>query len=183
MPELLAPITAALGIALSVPHAATTTARGLLAPPGTCAGQERVLAPADAQVAATRCLLNWARGSAGLTRLRHVGRLDRSALLRASAIRRCGDFSHTPCGQSFIRPFVAVGYFQGRAAVGENLAWGEGELGSPRATVADWLGSPLHRQILLTREWRDLGISLVRAPRLFGRAHVTVWVAQFGRRN
>ena len=113
---MLAPITAALGIALSVPHTGTTTAQGLLAPPGTCAGQERVLAPADVQVAATRCMLNWARGHAGLTRLRHVGRLDRSALMRAIAIRRCGDFSHTPCGQSFIRPFVAVGYFRGQVA-------------------------------------------------------------------
>jgi uncharacterized protein YkwD len=183
MPQLLAPITAALGIALSVPHTATTTARGLLAPPGTCAGQESVLAPAGVQVAATRCLLNWARGRAGLIRLRDVGRLDRSALLRATAIRRCGDFSHTPCGQSFIRPFVAVGYFQGQVAVGENLAWGEGGLGSPRSTVAGWLSSPPHRQILLTREWRDLGVSFVRAPRLFGRARVTVWVAQFGRRS
>lgn len=183
MAALLAPITAALGIALSVPHTGTTTARGLLAPPGTCAGQERVLAPADLQVAATRCMLNWARAHAGLSRLRDAGRLDRSALLRATAIRRCGDFSHTPCGQSFVHPFVAVGYFRGQVAVGENLAWGEAGLGSPRATVADWLRSPPHRQILLTPDWHDLGISFVRAPRLFGRAHVTVWVAQFGRRS
>jgi uncharacterized protein YkwD len=183
MPQLLAPITAALGIALSVPHTGTTTARGLLAPPGTCAGQERVLASPGVQAAATRCLLNWARGRAGLVRLRDAGRLDRSALMRASAIRRCGDFSHTPCGQSFIHPFVAVGYFSGQAAVGENLAWGQGGLGSPRSTVADWLHSPAHRQILLTGEWRDLGISLVRAQRLFGRSNVTVWVAQFGRRG
>jgi uncharacterized protein YkwD len=183
MPQLLAPITAALGLVLSVPHNATTTAQGLLAPPGACAGQELVLAPTGAQLAATRCLLNWARGRAGLPRLRDVGRLDRSAYLRASAIRRCADFSHTPCGQSFVRPFVAVGYFQGQVAVGENLAWGQGGLGSPRATVAEWLRSPAHRQILLTSQWRDLGVSLVRAPHLFGRSHVTVWVAQFGRRG
>ena len=183
MPQLLAPITAALGIALAVPHAGTTTAGGLLAPPGTCRGQQRVLAPASVQIAATRCLLNWARGRAGLAQLRDVGRLDRSALLRASAIRRCDDFSHTPCGQSFIRPFVAVGYFQGQVAIGENLGWGEGGLGSPRAAVSEWLHSPGHREILLTPQWRDLGVSLVRAPRLFGYPHVTVWVAQFGRRG
>jgi hypothetical protein len=183
MPQLLAPITAVLGIALSVPHATTTTAGGLLAPRGVCAGQERVVAPPGVQVAATRCLLDWARTRAGLSRLRDVGRLDRSALLRATAIRRCGDFSHTPCGQSFLRPFVAVGYLRGRAAVGENLAWGQGRLGSPRATIAEWLRSPEHRRILLTGEWRDLGVSLVRAPRLFGLPHVTVWVAQFGRHS
>jgi uncharacterized protein YkwD len=183
MPQLLAPITAAIGLVLSVPHTGTTTARGLLAPAGACAGEARVLAPPDVQASATRCLLNWARARAGLARLRDLGRLDRSAYLRASRIRRCGDFSHTPCGQSFIRPFVAVGYFRGRAAVGENLAWGQGGLGSPRATVAEWLRSPGHRQILLTGEWRDLGVSLVRSPHLFGRPHVTVWVAQFGRRG
>src|SRR5690348_16946272 len=103
MPQLLAPITAAIGLVLSVPHTATTTAQGLLAPPGTCAGQERVLASPAVQVSATRCLLNWARSRAGLARLRDAGSLDRSAFIRATAIRRCGDFSHTPCGQSFIR--------------------------------------------------------------------------------
>jgi uncharacterized protein YkwD len=183
MPQLLAPITAAVGLILAAPHNAATTARGLLAPTQACAGQAQVGAPAGVQVAATRCLLNWARSRAGLVALRDAGRLDRSALLRASAIRRCGDFSHTPCGQSFIRPFVAVGYFSGHAAVGENLAWGQGSLGSPRATVAEWLRSPAHRQILLTGDWRDLGVSLVRAPRLFGRPNVAVWVAQFGRRR
>jgi uncharacterized protein YkwD len=181
MPPLLAPITAAMGLALAAPHNVATTAGSLLAPPGTCAGQEQALARSSLQVSATRCLLNWARGRAGLVRLRDAGRLDRSAYMRASAIRRCGDFSHTPCGQSFIRPFVAVGYFSGQVEVGENLAWGQGSLGAPRATVAEWLRSPAHRQILLTGGWRDLGISLVRSPRLFGRPHVTVWVAQFGR--
>ena len=183
MPQLLAPITAAVGLVLAAPHNVSSTAGSLLAPPGTCAGQERSAAAPPVQISATRCLLNWARSRAGLSRLRDAGRLDRSAYMRASTIRRCGDFSHTPCGQSFIRPFVAVGYFSGRAAVGENLAWGQGALGSPRSTVADWLRSPAHREILLTGDWRDLGVSLVRSPHLFGRPNVTVWVAQFGRRS
>jgi uncharacterized protein YkwD len=183
MPQLLAPIMAAVGLSLAAPHDVTTTAVGLLPAGGACPGQDQVGASPSVQESATRCLLNRVRARAGLARLRNVGRLDRSALLRAEAIRRCGDFSHTPCGQTFLRPFQAVGYFQGRVAVGENLAWGQGMLGSPRATVADWLRSPAHRSILLTSGWRDLGVSLVRAPRLFGRPHVTVWVAQFGRRG
>jgi uncharacterized protein YkwD len=47
--------------------------------------------------------------------------------------------------------------------------------------MATWLASAPHRQNLYTAKWRDLGIARVRGT-MFGRANVTVWVAQFGRR-
>jgi uncharacterized protein YkwD len=102
--------------------------------------------------------------------------------MRADHIRRCQDFSHTPCGEPFIAVFEVVGYFTGTAAVGENLAWGQGRLGTARSAMAGWLASPEHRQILFAGSWQDLGVARVGATSLFGRPNVTVWVAQFGHR-
>jgi uncharacterized protein YkwD len=127
-----------------------------------------------------RCLVNWARRHGGQPTLRRSPELERSAALRAAEIRRCQDFSHTPCGEPFIAVFQLVGY--PLAAVGENLAWGQARLGTARSAMASWLASPEHRQILFGANWRDLGLARVRAGSLFGRANVTVWVAQFGQR-
>jgi uncharacterized protein YkwD len=140
-------------------------------------------ATAEAQVKTMRCLVNWARRRHGLRPLRRSVLLERSAALRADEIRRCGDFSHTPCGDSFASVFARVGYFRGRVWVGENLAWATVGAASPRATIAGWLASPEHRHNLLTRGWRDGGVALLQADALFGQPRVVVWVSQFGRRS
>jgi uncharacterized protein YkwD len=129
-----------------------------------------------------RCLVNWARRHSGLPALQPSSELDRSAGMRAGEIRRCQDFSHTPCGEPFIAVFQVVGYFTGTASVGENLAWGQGRLGTARSAMSSWLASPEHRAILFGSSWRDLGLARTHAASLFGRSNVTVWVAQFGHR-
>jgi hypothetical protein len=167
---------------LASTHGAKADSTGLIAPAGTCAGADDAAAPASVQIRAMRCLIGWARSHAGLRMLRDSRLLDRSSLLRAASIRRCQNFSHTACGESFVSVFARVRYFRGRATVGENLAWGSGPGGSARATLAAWLASAPHRENLLTRGWRDEGLNLVRAASLFGAPQVTVWVLQFGRR-
>jgi uncharacterized protein YkwD len=166
--------------ALVVPAAADASGTDL-APSGACPGQEDPAAVPAVKAAAMQCLVNWARRHRGLSVLRDSHLLDRSSRLRAAAIRRCGDFSHTPCGQSFMDVFASVGYPRA-AAVGENLFWGGGPLGSARNAFQGWLGSPAHRHVLFMRGWRGLGIGLARANQLFGAAQVSVWVTQFGSR-
>jgi uncharacterized protein YkwD len=168
----------AVAAALAGPAAAGTGPD--LAPTRVC--PDTATTP-DAQLRTMRCLVNWARRRHGLRRLRKSALLDRSAALRADEIRRCGEFSHTPCGDSFASVFARVGYFRGRAWVGENLAWATSGAASPRATVAGWLASPEHRHNLLTRQWRDGGIALLQADGLFGQPRVVVWVSQFARRS
>src|SRR6266516_4790444 len=58
-----------------------------------------------------RSLVNATRVHYGLRPLSRVERLDRSALLKAEEIRSCKNFSHTPCGSSFVRTFQQTGYF------------------------------------------------------------------------
>jgi uncharacterized protein YkwD len=154
----------------------------VLAPRSACPGQAALQTPPAVQIRALRCLVNWARRHAGQPTLRRSPELDRSAAMRANDIRRCQDFSHTPCGEAFITVFQQAGYLTAAGTVGENLAWGQGRLGSARTAMAGWLASPEHRQILFGSSWRDVGLARVRARSLFGRPNVTVWVAQFGRR-
>ena len=154
-----------------------------LAPATVCPGQTAAWAPAAVEQGAMRCLVNWARRRRGLAPVRPSPLLDRSSALRAEAIRSCGYFSHSPCGSPFSSVFAQVGYWRGRVAVGENLAWADLPTSSPRATVAGWLASPPHRHILFTPSWREGGIALLQADGLFGRPRVAVWVSQFGRRS
>jgi uncharacterized protein YkwD len=131
-------------------------------------------------VRAMKMLVNATRAQHGLRPLRFVGILDRSSLLKAEAIRRCGSFSHTPCGAPFRRTFQQVGY--GSRSIGENLAWGTGGSAGPQAILSSWLASPKHRAMLLSARWREAGVAAVEAPSLAGHAHVRLWVLQFGRR-
>ena len=132
-------------------------------------------------VRAMKALINATRAQQGLRPFRFARLLDRSASLKAEAIRRCAAFSHTPCGAPFRRTFEQAGY-SARAAIGENLGWGTGDLGTSSAIVGAWLGSRAHRANLLARRWREAGVALVTAPSLFGATNVRIWVVQFGRR-
>jgi uncharacterized protein YkwD len=126
------------------------------------------------------CGVNVVRRSFGLSVLHESARLDRSSLLKANAVRRCG-FSHTPCGMAFTQTFTRAGYLPARS-VAENLAWGQRALGSPLRTLGAWLASPDHRANLLAPRWQDLGVAYQRGS-MFGRRGVSLWVLQFGRRR
>lgn len=70
-------------------------------------------------------------------------------------------------------------------AVGENLAWGSPGLGPTRA-LRLWLRSPLHRENLFTRGWREIGIGAVHvdsAPGIFGGMPATIVTVDFGVRR
>jgi uncharacterized protein YkwD len=156
----------------------------LLAPASATAGQSaRVMACGGGELAIMLCLVNDVRVARGLPRVGVSPALARSSRLRAGAIVRCRHFSHTPCGQSFGSVFRTVGYTRQRFAVGENLSWGSGYLGSPQHALAGWLTSPPHRSVLLSPRWREVGIAVVATSGLFAPGPNRVWVTQFGRRG
>jgi uncharacterized protein YkwD len=180
---VLAAMAVAVALSGSQPSAAANGSSNVLAPLSACPGQTSTSAAAAAQLRAMRCLINWARAHRGEGAVRRNAELDRSAAMRAADIRRCNDFSHTPCGRPFLAVFKASHYLTGVGSVGENIAWGQGVLGSARSTLSAWLGSPEHRRILFTARWRDLGLARLKAARLDGYSNVTIWVAQFGFRS
>src|SRR5437763_11495173 len=149
----------AIVLGLAAPAAAvpqTTDPSALQAVASSCAG---ATTPAGG-MPAMFCGINVVRRAYGLRALRSNGTLNRSSLLKADAIRRCG-FTHTPCGMRFTRTFQSAGYLPARA-FGENLAWGQAGLGSPVNTLSMWLNSPGHRENLLSRSWRDVGIATLQ---------------------
>jgi uncharacterized protein YkwD len=178
---VLAHLTAIV-VGLVTPSAALpqgSDSSALTAVASSCAGATTAAGDTHSRLEAMYCGINLVRRSYGLTAVRGNRPLNRSTVLKANAVRRCG-FSHTPCGMSFSWTFRRAGYLPARA-YGENLAWGQGELGSPLHTLGAWLRSPPHRANLLARRWRDLGIAFTRG-RMFGRDGVTLWVMQFGLR-
>jgi uncharacterized protein YkwD len=45
--------------------------------------------------------------------------------------------------------------------LGEDIAWGEGELSTPAAIVTAWMNSPEHRAVILDREFVDMGVGVI----------------------
>jgi uncharacterized protein YkwD len=157
-----------------------TDSAALAAMASSCAGATTAGGDAHSRLEAMYCGINVVRRAYGLPMVKGNGPLNRSSLLKAEAVRRCG-FTHTPCGMSFTRTFQKAGYLPARA-FGENLAWGQGAFGSPLQTLQMWLNSPPHRKNVLATNWRDLGIAFERGH-MFGRDGVALWVMQFGRRG
>jgi len=171
----------AIALSLAAPAASqTTNGSALQAVAASCAGATTAAGDVHSRLEAMYCGVNVVRKSFGLGPVRGNGPLNRSSGIKAAAVRHCG-FSHTPCGMAFSRTFQRAGYLPARA-FGENLAWGQYELGSPLQTLSMWLNSPPHRANLLSPRWRDLGIAVQRGS-MFGRDSVSLWVMQFGRRR
>ena len=157
----------AIVLGLAAPAGAARQANdsaALAAVASACGGATTAAGDEHSRLEAMYCGINIVRRSYGLHVVRGNRPLNRSSILKADAVRRCG-FSHTPCGMSFTRTFQKAGYLPARA-FGENLAWGQGELGSPVHTLQLWLNSPPHRKNLL-------GEQLARPrDRLRARPHV-----------
>ncbi|MFN2612872.1 MAG: CAP domain-containing protein [Solirubrobacterales bacterium] len=109
------------------------------------------------------CVLNAERTSRGLRALRSNSKLESAAFGHSTSMRLGGYFEHNdPSGTTARSRVLASGYGRGarRWTIGENLGWGESELGSPRALVATWMNSPTHRAVLLQPRFREIGVGV-----------------------
>lgn len=156
--------------------AATATApERLLAPLGECPGQTEPRAPIAVQEKAMLCLVNAARDAAGRPALAGLGGLHRAAARKSADILRCDEFSHEACGREFTHWIESLA---GCRSAAENIAWGSGPLGSPRAIFRAWLNSAGHRANILGPYSRT-GLGL-RVGSLEGNASAHVWTQTFG---
>jgi uncharacterized protein YkwD len=182
-PLLIVLVSLAAG-AIGVAPAHGGSFRDLLAPAGVCAGDQVIGAAPSVEQQTMLCLVNYARAEDGLAPLRLNAKLGAAARLKVALDIRFADFSHTPGGVPFRSVFDRSGYVAGRARwhVGENLAVGEDELGSPRATIAGWLESPEHRANVLDPTFRETGFGY-RFGDFVGMAAASLWVNEFGVRT
>jgi uncharacterized protein YkwD len=145
--------------------------------------------PASARVPALETAivrqLNTVRAARGLEPLRVNASLSAAAAEHSREMAADGYFAHESAdGSSFWR---RVERFYGRStsrrwSVGENLLWSTPRLDAARA-VRLWMGSPGHRENMLSAAWRDVGVAAVDAPvapGTFGGNDVTVVTLDFG---
>lgn len=167
----------AVGAALCA-LALVSVASAAAPPADACPGADRLDLGAAAQARVMVCLVNGERTERGLAPLVVHPRLARSSAAKNAAMLRTGDFSHTPGGMDFTTTFRRAGYSGG--GVGENIAWGNGALGTPAAIHRAWMASPPHRRNVLGRNWTEVGVAVRRGVRFQGYAGAAVWTAQYG---
>jgi uncharacterized protein YkwD len=114
--------------------------------------------------------LNQIRVSHGLQPLHRSPSLHRSSSRYARYLMRRDFFGHQA------RIAVASSF----EWAGENLELHWGWRPKPRYTVTRWMGSPEHRAVILSSEFRWVGVGRSRGR--FDSNTATIWVAHFGRR-
>jgi uncharacterized protein YkwD len=130
------------------------------------------------------CLLNLERTTRGLGRLRSNGRLADAATGHSRDMVRRRYFSHvSPGGGTMGERIRETGYI-GRArsyTIGENLAWGTGELASPLKIVEAWMRSPGHKRNMLHAAFEEVGIGLALGAPVRDRG--ATYTTNFGARG
>src|SRR3954453_23044170 len=148
-------------VALAAPagaHASAQTA--------ACPGADLVPTAGNlAQVGqATLCLLNDERAAAGLRPLTIAPALSTPSAAYSARMVAENFFAHeSPDGTTLTSRLTAAGYISpdGDWIVGENLAWGQGDLGTARNIMVAWMNSPGHRHNILTGEFTQVGVGIV----------------------
>jgi uncharacterized protein YkwD len=148
------------------------------------AGGRRLLSALELDIVAR---INAQRTSRGLRALRVSRGLTAAANYHTNQMGQLGFFEHESVnGAPFwrrIQRFYPAG--RGYWSVGENIFW-ESPDTSAASAVREWMRSPPHREIILDREWRDVGISASHydsAAGAFGGRSVTIITADFGVRR
>ena len=132
---------------------------------------------------ATICLVNAERAARGLQALRWNPRLQTAAQAMADEMTHRRFFAHvTPDRRNLLDRVRPTGYTASVDdwALGENLAWGAGGLGTPGSIVAGWMASPGHRTLVLDREFVDIGLAVSAGSPHGQKLDGTYYVADFG---
>ncbi len=110
------------------------------------------------------CLHNDIRAQRHLPTLRSNKRLRKAAVRHSRDMVSNGYFEHTtPKGVTMVDRILRAHYVRNDQgwSLGENLAWGTGSYATPRGAVEAWMNSDGHRENILRRAYRDVGIGVV----------------------
>ena len=160
------------------------------------AAPARVQECADADLEATKdnlgrirdavlCLHNQVRAKHDLPALKENKRLRKAAVKHSRDMVKDGYFEHTtPEGVTMVDRILRARYVRENQgwALGENLAWGTGSLGTPRGAVEAWMDSPGHRANILKKAYRELGVGVVLGVPVSDAAGAT-YTVDFGVRR
>ena len=170
-------------------HSQLKRTAGVAAPARTSAphrsGARAAMAALESSVVAR---MNAVRRSHGLRPLRLNRRLHAAAVFHSKDMGRRGYFEHdslsgAPFWRRIERFYPSRGFRSW--TVGENLLWGSDTYDATFA-VREWMNSPPHRQNMLSRNWREVGIGaafFAGAPGEYRGRPVTIVTADFGSRD
>jgi len=132
--------------------------------------------------------INAFRAEHGLAELRLSRQLTTAARAHSVQMGNDGYFAHESADGALF--WQRIQDFYGSSpwkywSVGENLLWSSPDV-DPHRALEMWLASPEHRKNLMTRRWREIGISAVHvhaAPGVFKGLDVTIVTTDFGVRR
>ncbi|HYZ18697.1 MAG TPA: CAP domain-containing protein [Gaiellaceae bacterium] len=153
--------------------------------PAAPASQSSLLSAYESSVFAR---INSIRAARGLRPLRVSRGLTAAATYHTTQMGTRGFFEHESAnGAPFWRRIER--FYPSRNtrswSVGENILWGSPDI-SPPSAVREWMLSPPHRENILSREWREIGLAAIHfasAPGEYGGRQVTIVTADFGTRT
>ena len=130
-------------------------------------------------------LINHARTSRGLRAVKVHRALGEAALGHSRDMIAHDYFAHSSyAGGSVAKRARGAGYSTSGWShweVGEVIAWGKSSCGTPEAVFKAWMHSSSHRQIILIKRWRDVGLGACRGT-FKGLSGVVMYTVDFGRR-
>jgi uncharacterized protein YkwD len=159
--------------------------------PTSVAAPQSPVSGAQRQAALESALLveiNAVRRARRLRPLVSSGKLSRAAAQHTREMGAEGYFEHESFDSTAFWKRIERWYPSKRWrswSVGENLLYSSPDL-SAREAVEMWMTSPPHRANLLSRSWREIGLSGIHfdsAPGEFEDAPVTIVTADFGARR
>jgi uncharacterized protein YkwD len=159
-----------------------------VAAPGRSTAPQRSGSAMAALESSVVARMNAVRRSHGLRPLRLNRRLHAAAVFHSKDMGRRGYFEHdslsgAPFWRRIERFYPSRGFRSW--TVGENLLWGSDTYDATFA-VREWMNSPPHRQNMLSRNWREVGIGaafFAGAPGEYRGRPVTIVTADFGSRD
>ena len=118
---------------------------------------------------AVLCFLNRERRERGLSALRQDDKLERASQRHNEHMVEKKCFAHECPGEATLEQRLrSVNYLHGglfRWAYGENIAWGEEHLSTPRSMVKAWMNSSGHRANILNPTFKEVGVGVTgRTP-------------------
>ncbi len=130
---------------------------------------------------ATLCLLNKERRAHGLRPLRLNHKLSVAARRHARSMAARNYFAHG----NFVGRIRATRYFRGVRSwtVGENIAWGSWAFATPASINDGWMHSPKHRDNILSRRFREIGIGVAKGAPVGGQSLGATYATDFGARR
>jgi uncharacterized protein YkwD len=113
--------------------------------------------------AAILCLHNQIRAEKDLPLLKDNSKLRKAAIGHSSAMVSQGYFDHTsPDGDTFVDRVVGAGYIKRNDGwtLGENIAWGTGDLSTANGVMNAWMNSAGHKANILKKAYREVGVGI-----------------------